>query len=171
MSILLAAAIGGSAALAAPDVHVAYHGHVITHPGVTGRLAWSLAAREDARVRLHPELEAGGWVHPRNQLALFARGGMALAHRGAKGGAHDLFVHVGGQRSTWTVPTYVVDGDDEELGRPVLAGQWWGTLTAGIGLGRNAWFVRPQLTFRGPYFHGLGTDVALQIGMRLGGGA
>ena len=153
------------AALAGPTVHVAYHGHFITHPGASARLVWD---RSDKALALHPELEGGGWMHPRHQVALYARGGLALAHRGRRGGAHDLFVHVGGQRSTWIVPTYRVNGD--ELGRPLLAGQWWLTGTVGVGLGRNAWFVRPQLSFRGPHFHGFGTDFAVQIGLRLGGG-
>lgn len=153
-----------SPAHATPDLSLAYHGHVLTHPGAAARLAW----RSERRWALQPELETGLWVHPRHQLALYARGGAALSHHGPRDGLHELFVHVGGQRSTFLVPTYEV-GDDVQ--RAPFAGRWWGTATAGIGLGRGAWFVRPQLTLRAPYFHGLGTDFAVQIGARLGGRA
>ena len=162
---LLVAAVGGSIASASPDLHLGYHGHMLTHPGVAGRVSWP---QSDRRFSVVPELEGGGWVHPRNQLALYVRGGGALRHRGGKGGQHDLFLHLGGQRSTFLVPTYNADNQDD-LRRPALAGQWWGTATAGLGLGRKSWFVRPQLTFRAPYFHGFGTDFAVQVGTRLGG--
>lgn len=163
MTTLLLAMVGSTAAFAAPDLSVAYHGHVITHPGASVRAAWPLG---ESRVHLQPEVEGGAWVHPRHQLALFGRGGLALAHRGKRGGRHALFAHVGGQRSTWLVPTVRV-GDDGELSQRALAGQWWGTVTAGVELGRNRWFTRPQLSWRGPYFHGLGTDFAVQVGVQL----
>jgi len=160
LALLLGAA---GAAHAAPDLALAYHGHVITHPGVTGRLAW----RGDGRFAVQPEVEGGAWVHPRHQLALFARGGAALSHHGRRGGRHELFVHVGPQRSMWIVPTYRVDG---EVARRPLAGQWWLTGTAGLSLGRAAWFVRPQVSLRGPHFQGFGSDFAVQVGAFLGGG-
>lgn len=163
--ILLLAGVAAVGASSSPELAVAYHGHVITHPGATVRLAWRPSER---RVAFQPEVEAGGWVHPRQQVALFVRGGAALTHHGRRGGRHAWFVHVGPQRSTWTVPTYRVD--DAGISRPWGAGQWWLAGTMGLELGRRTWFVRPQVSLRGPSFHGLGSDIALQVGARLGGG-
>lgn len=160
LSVLL-----GATAFGAPSIHVGYHGHLVTHPGLAARVAWNRPVEGWA---IQPEAELGAWVHPRNQLATYLRGGAAIAHRGSKGGTHDLFVHLGGQRSTFLVPTYELD--DGAPTTAVLAGQWWATATVGVGLGRDRWFVRPQLTLRAPHFHAVGTDVAVQVGARLGGG-
>ncbi|MEN0065721.1 MAG: hypothetical protein AAGA48_26520 [Myxococcota bacterium] len=162
--ILLLAGVAALGAKAGPNLALAYHGHGLTHPGATVRLAWRPS---DRRVAFQPEVEGGGWVHPRHQLALFVRGGIALSHHGRRGGRHGLFAHVGPQRSTWTVPTFAV-GDGDVSRRP-LSGQWWLTGTAGVTLGRKSWFVRPQLSLRGPHFHGLASDVAVQVGALLGG--
>ncbi|MEM6926675.1 MAG: hypothetical protein AAF602_07095 [Myxococcota bacterium] len=156
--------LAGTTALARPDLALAYHGHVFTHPGASARLAW----RGDQRVALQPEAEVGSWVHPRHQVAVYARGGVSLSHHGKRGGRHELFAHLGAQRSTWIVPTYRVDGD--EMARRALSGQGWLVGTAGMSLGRNAWFVRPQVSLRGPHFHGFGSDFAVQVGAFLGGG-
>lgn len=162
MLVILTAA-AALAARSGPELALAYHGHVITHPGAALRLSWP----GEQRVTVQPEIEVGSWIHPRHQLALFARGGAALVHRGKRGGHQGLFLHLGGQRSTWIVPTYAVDEGD--VSRRTLAGQSWLVGTAGISLGRKAWFVRPQLSLRGPQFHGFGSDFAVQVGARLGG--
>ena len=50
------------------------------------------------------------------------------------------------------------------------------TATVGLGLGRRtlgpliAWYVRPRVGLRAPTFHGVAVDVALQVGVSLGGG-
>ena len=152
-----------AAALAAPELSVAYHGDLLVHPGTSARLTqwWGPVGLE---------AQSGMYWHPKNQVAVHVRGGPAVRFEGPKHGTWGAFAHVGGIHGFWAARTYSVGTD---VRTKPLAGDTWFALTPGIELGRctpekwmAGWFVRPQLGLRFPTFHGHGTDVAIEIGGR-----
>ncbi|MBX2804020.1 MAG: hypothetical protein KTR31_40465 [Myxococcales bacterium] len=171
---LVLTSLAPSTALAGPAWSLAYHGDFLTHPGASARASWPTS--DNPRAALHLEAEAGAYWHPKNLVGTFLRAGPALSLEGARGGLWGVFVHGGGLLGTWAAPTYVVDVDGP---RRSLAGRAWATVTPGLELGRrtpgtrgiDAWFVRPQLGMRLPTAHGVGLDLAVQVGLRLGGDA
>jgi hypothetical protein len=162
--------LGTAVAAPTPDtLAVAYHGDFLTHPGAAGRAAWRLSNA----VALEAEL--GGWWHPANMVTAYVRTGPAVRLTGPRGGTWGAFAHGGVQHGIWATPTYRVD--DEGLHRAPLAGDTWWHLAAGLELGHtvstpavDAWFLRPQVGLRVPTFHGAGIDLALEAGVRFGGG-
>lgn len=161
-------------AFAKPTISVGYHGDFVTHPGAAGRVTWDLAGSE--RLRLEVETQVGGWWHPRNVVALYGRGGPALRLDGKRNGTYALFVHGGAAYGFFATPTYELV--DEEVRTVALAGRPWAVVTPGLEFGRrtpkavfDGWFVRPQMGFRVPTFHGAGIDIAVEAGIRFGGGA
>ncbi|MCB9689835.1 MAG: hypothetical protein H6738_23385 [Alphaproteobacteria bacterium] len=157
---------------ATPALAVAYHGDLITHPGVIGRAAVPLAAGQ--RGSVEAELQAGVVWHPSLMTSLQARTGLGARLLGPRGGTWGAFAHVGASRGFWTSPTFTVD-DDGEVRRTPLAGDEWLTFAFGPELGHQvrgpleAWYVRPQLGLRFPTFHGVGIDAGLELGVRFGG--
>ncbi|MFT4979756.1 MAG: hypothetical protein ACI8S6_005668 [Myxococcota bacterium] len=154
---------------AADERTLAYYGDFIAHPGLDGRLGWSLS--EGTRWSLQAEARAGGFWHPHNQLALYARVGPSIRRTGAHGGSLGAFLHAGVQHGFSAAPTYTVE--DGVVKTVPLAGDTWATLTPGLELGRplehaalEGWFLRPQVTLRMPSFYTVGIDVALEVGVR-----
>lgn len=160
-----------SLALAGPTPRIGAYGHMVTHPGLTAGLEWPLARADHWSMALAGDV--GTYLHPRNQVATWARGEWAGRHHGGRGGTHELFLTTGPLRATWALPTYAaVDGD---LRRQPLSGDTYWTVGGGIGLGREprdgamtAWLVRPQLQARFPHFHGVGLDVGVELSTRFG---
>lgn len=160
-------------ALAAPELSVAYHGDLLVHPGLDGRTEVPLWS--GGRTTLSLAHDAGVYWHPSNLLGFFVRTGPSLRAIGRRKGTWGASLQVGGLAGPWATTTYRVD--DRGV-RRTLAGKAWLTATASLELGRQTpevafagWFVRPQLTVRGPVAaHAAGYDPAVQIGVRLGGG-
>ena len=150
-------------ALAAPpELSVAYHGDFITHPGASARTAFGAL-----------EVQTGTWWHPKNQTVAYLRTGPAFRFTGPRNGTWGGFAHVGVLGALWAAPTYRVDAGDVRRGP---GGDAWINGVAGLELGRHTpdapidgWFVRPQMGARFPTFHGMGLDLAVEIGVRFGG--
>ncbi|MEL6341652.1 MAG: hypothetical protein AAFV53_00870 [Myxococcota bacterium] len=163
-----------NAALAAPlgadELAIAYHGDFITHPGVDGRLSWTLNDHPSRPFSL--ETEIGGYWHPRNLVAAYVQAGPSVRWETKRGSTYGLFAHVGAQHGFYAAPTYTTEGGAVQRAR--LAGDSWWTLRAGPEFGHtlkgeslNAWFIRTQIGLRLPTVHTVGLDFAVSAGVRI----